>query len=57
MSPTQVAPLDFVALGMMATTTDEPPPLDAVHCVPARPPHQRRDAHGYHELVTIDRHA
>ena len=24
----------FVAMGMVFTTTDEPPPLDAIHCVP-----------------------
>ena len=31
-----VPPSDsFVALGMVATTTPQPPPLDALHCVPA----------------------
>ena len=31
-----VPPSDaFVALGMLATTTDEPPPKDAIHCAPA----------------------
>eukprot|EP01052_Picozoa_sp_SAG31_P070349 SAG31_NODE_29204_length_399_cov_0.846667_1_plen_50_part_01 len=26
----------FVALGMLATTTDEPPARESVHCVPRR---------------------
>ena len=26
----------FVALGMVATTTGDPPPLEAVHCVPRK---------------------
>jgi len=31
-----VAPPDFVALGMVGTATDEPPPLAALRCVPKR---------------------
>jgi hypothetical protein len=27
---------DFVAVGMVASTTEDPPPLDCVHCVPRR---------------------
>merc|ERR1712227_333080 len=27
---------DFVSLGMVISTSDDPPPLDAVHCVPKR---------------------
>ena len=38
-----VPPSDkFVALGMIATTSPQPPPLDAMHCVPMEwcaPPH------------------
>lgn len=31
-----IAPDDFVALGVVCTTTEDPPPADSIRCVPRR---------------------